>query len=677
MTRKLVIVESPAKARTLGKILGRSYTIKASVGHVRDLPEKTLGVDVNRGFIPKYVVPQSKRAVVKELKDEAKKASAVYLATDPDREGEAISWHLVNAANLDGVPNHRVVFHEITEQAIEEAFRHPRQIDMNLVDAQQARRVLDRLVGYKISPLLWRNVKGGLSAGRVQSVALRMVVEREREIQNFVPQEFWTIEAELSKDSTKKKYPSFRARLAGIKGKGGKLKIAQQAEAEPIVQQLQGSNYAVAQITEKKVTRQPAPPFITSTLQQEAWRKLRFTGERTMAVAQQLYEGLPIGNEGEVGLITYMRTDSTRVADTAIHEVREYIAAKHGAGFLPARPRLFAKKARGAQEAHEAIRPTKTWREPDLVKPHLTRDQERLYRLIWERMVASQMAAAVFDTISVDIEAREPKKGTIYILRATGSSPRFLGFLVLYSEGKDEAEGEDEAKAALPPLREGEKLRLLDVIPEQHFTQPPPRYSEATLVKALEERGIGRPSTYAPTISTLRRRTYVERKRDGRFHPLELGFVVNDLLVEHFPKIINVGFTARLEEELDEIGRGERTWAGAIQDFYTPFQEALGRASQNMTKVKKPDQPTDEVCPECSKPMVIRQGRFGEFLACTGFPKCKTTRSLDGDKEDKGKAKWKGWRRRRGKVGAKRKKGGSGRKEKVKVVASEQPERST
>jgi len=666
MAKKLVIVESPAKARTLGKILGRGYTIKASVGHVRDLPQKSLGVDINNGFIPKYVVPQSKRAVVKELREEAKKASAVYLATDPDREGEAISWHLVSAAKLDEVPTYRVVFHEITEQAIKEAFSHPRQIDMNLVDAQQARRVIDRLVGYKISPLLWRNVRGGLSAGRVQSVALRIVVDREREIQNFVPQEFWTIEAELSKTSAKS-YPSFRAKLTAIKDGDRKLKVDSQGEAEPIVRQLKVSTYSVAKITKKRVTRQPAPPFITSTLQQEAWRKLRFTGERTMAIAQQLYEGLAVGDEGEVGLITYMRTDSTRVADSAIQETRQYIAGKHGAEFLPTRPRSFARKVKGAQEAHEAIRPTKTWREPESVKPYLSRDQERLYQLIWERMVASQMAAALFDTTSVDIEAVGPKEGPVYILRLAGSTPRFLGFLILYSEGKDEVEGEEGGKASLPPLEESEKLKLLDVMPEQHFTQPPPRYNEATLVKALEERGIGRPSTYAPTIATLQQRTYVQRKRDGRFYPLELGFIVSDLMVEHFPRIVDVGFTARLEEGLDEISRGERAWVGAIEDFFKRFQEALSRASQNMTKVKKPDQPTDEVCPDCGKPMVIRQGRYGEFLACTGFPKCKTTRSLGGkpaDGDEAPKKKW--WRKRgrvtgKGKVAAKSRKGGAGK----------------
>ncbi|MBM4462639.1 MAG: type I DNA topoisomerase [Chloroflexi bacterium] len=627
MVDKLVIVESPAKAKSIGKILGRSYSIKASVGHVRDLPQWGLGVDVKNGFAPRYEVPKAKKKVVKELKEAARKAKSVYLATDPDREGEAIAWHLVAAAELDGVEKHRVVFHEITEQAIKNAFRHSRQIDMHLVDAQQARRVLDRLVGYKVSPLLGSKVRRGLSAGRVQSVALRMIVEREREIQSFVPQEYWTIEAELSK-FTDAKPPSFRAKLAGIKDKGEKLKLNSEEDAKPVVQQLRKATYLVTQVKKKRLSRQPAPPFITSTLQQEAWRKLHFTADRTMSVAQQLYEGLPLGPEGQVGLITYMRTDSTRVADSAMQETRQYVAEKYGAEFLPSKPRLFTRKAKGAQEAHEAIRPTKADREPDSVKPYLSAEQAKLYRLIWERMIASQMAAAVFDTTAVDIEAKQPQESKVYILKATGSILHFPGFLVLYSEGKDEAEGEEEAGAGLPPLDEGERLRLLDVLPEQHFTQPPPRFNEATLVKALEERGIGRPSTYAPIISTLRRRDYVERKRDGRFYPLEMGFVVNDLLVQHFPNIVDTGFTAKLEEQLDEIARGERGWVGAISEFYVPFEETLRQASVNMVKMKQPDEPTDEVCPECGRPMVIRTGRFGKFLACSGFPKCKTTKSL-------------------------------------------------
>jgi len=625
MAKELVIVESPAKARTLSRILGSRYSVKASLGHVRDLPRKRLGVDVRNGFIPCYVVPREKRAVVKEIKEAAGKVAAVYLATDPDREGEAISWHLIEAAKLKTVPRHRVVFHEITERAIKEAFRHPRQIDMDLVDAQQARRILDRLVGYKISPLLWRNVRRGLSAGRVQSVALRMIVEREREIQNFVSQEYWTIEVELAKMD--KGAASFKAKLLGIKDRGEKLEIHRQEEAEPIANQLKVATYLVNQVSKRRLSRQPTPPFITSTLQQEAWRKLKFTARHTMSIAQQLYEGLPIGDEGVIGLITYMRTDSTRVAELAVEEARHYISGKYGAEFLPSHPRLFTKKAKGAQEAHEAIRPTRVGLEPSLIKSYLTPDQAKLYELIWKRMVASQMASALFDTTAVDIEAKEPREGKVYMLKATGSVLYFPGFLTIYSEGRDEAEGEEEGKTRLPPLAKGEELRLLDLFTQQHFTQPPPCYNEATLVKALEERGIGRPSTYAPIISTLRQRGYVERK-DGRFHPLDLGFVVSDLLMEHFPQIVDTGFTAQMEEQLDEIARGERGWVGTIQDFYTPFEETLKKASTHMVKVKEADQPTNELCPQCGRSMVIRMGRYGKFLACSGYPKCKTTKPL-------------------------------------------------
>ena len=625
MAKELVIVESPAKARTLSRILGSRYNVKASLGHVRDLPLKELGVDVENGFAPRYVIPTGKRKVVQELKKASQEASAVYLATDPDREGEAISWHLIEAAKLEKVPKHRVVFHEITEKAVKEAFRHPRQIDMDLVDAQQARRVLDRLVGYKISPLLWRKVRRGLSAGRVQSVALRMIVERERAIQNFVPQEYWTIEVELAK--LDKRAASFRAKLVGIKGREEKLEIHRQEEAEPIANQLREANYFVVSISQKRLTRQPAPPFITSTLQQEAWRKLRFTAQRTMSIAQQLYEGLPIGDEGVVGLITYMRTDSTRVAESALKETRHYISEKYGAEFIPPHPRLFTKKAKGAQEAHEAIRPTLVEREPSLIKPYLTPEQAKLYELIWKRMVASQMAAALLDITAVDIEAKEPQEGKVYLLKAAGSVLHFPGFLILYSEGKDEAEEEEKDKAPLPPLAEGEDLQLLDLFPQQHFTEPPPRYNEATLVRALEEKGIGRPSTYAPIISTLRQRGYVERE-NGRFHPLDLGFVVNDSLVKHFPQIVDIGFTAQMEEQLDEIARGERGWAGTIQEFYTPFEETLKKASTQMVKIKEADQPTNELCPQCGRSMVIRMGRYGRFLACSGYPRCKTTKPL-------------------------------------------------
>ena len=653
--KNLVIVESPAKARTLGKIMGTTYTIKASMGHVRDLPQKSLGVALTEGVVPRYVVPQAKKAVVKEIKDAAAKAAAVYLATDPDREGEAISWHLVEAANLEDTPTHRVVFHEITEEAIKDAFKHPRRINMNLVNAQQARRVLDRLVGYKISPLLWKKVRSGLSAGRVQSVALRMIVEREDDIRKFVAQEYWTIEAQLSKTAHEKNPSTFAAKLAAVKGEKSKLEITKADEAQPLAERLKQATYSVSQVKKKRVTRQPSPPFITSTLQQEAWRKLHFTAQRTMAVAQQLYEGLSIGAEGQVGLITYMRTDSTRVAESALAETRRYIAAKYGKEYVPPHPRFFTKKAKGAQEAHEAIRPTSIDREPASIKAHLTADQAKLYRLVWERMMASQMAAAQFDTTSVDIDAAPPAAGNTYVFKAAGSVPHFLGFLVLYSEGKDEANGNgEEAKSRLPSLTEGERLKLLNITPEQHFTEPPPRYTEATLIKALEERGIGRPSTYAPIIGTIRQRGYV-RTKEGRLHPEQLGETVNTVLVAHFPTIVDTNFTARMEEELDEIAQGKQAWEKTIREFYTPFEATLQKASVEMVKMKEPDQPTDEVCPNCSLPMVIRMGRFGKFMACTGFPKCRTTKALaksdePGERSDrpfKGKYRRKGFRRKR------------------------------
>jgi len=619
MSKSLVIVESPAKAKTVSRMLGNRYSVKACVGHVRDLPRSRLGVDVEEGFTPKYVVPKEKKTVVKQIGEAAKKASSVYLATDPDREGEAISWHLIQAAQLDDMSLKRVVFHEITKEALTDAFRHPRGIDIDLVNAQQARRILDRLVGYKLSPLLWRKVRRGLSAGRVQSVALRMIVDREREIEGFVPKEYWSIDAELKKMAGKE---SFKATLLGLSD-GRKIEIGSQDEAEGIAAELEKASYAVAQVRKKEVSRGPAPPFITSTLQQEGWRKLRFTAKHTMAIAQQLYEGLPVGEEGSVGLITYMRTDSTRVAPSALNEARAYIKDKYGANFLPSRPRIFAKKAKAAQEAHEAIRPTSIWREPDAIKPHLNRDQFRLYELIWKRMVASQMSPALLDTTSVDIEAKNEKS---YLLRATSSLIKFPGFTILYSEGKDEAEAEG-GKKPLPELAKGESLKLLALFPEQHFTQPPPRYTEATLVKALEERGIGRPSTYAPILSTIKERGYVERA-DGRFQPLELGFVVSELLTEHFPDIVDLGFTAQMEDGLDQIARGERNWAPFLQDFYHPFEKDLKTAEERMEKIKVVDEPTDETCEQCGRPMVIKLGRYGRFIACTGYPECRNTKPL-------------------------------------------------
>ena len=615
MARKLVIVESPAKARTVSRMLGKSYSVKASIGHVRDLTKWRLGVDVKEGFNPKYEVPKEKRTVVREITEAAKKASSVYLATDPDREGEAISWHLVQAAKLNSAK--RVVFHEVTNEAVAEAFRHPRDIDMDLVYSQQARRILDRLVGYKLSPFLWRKVRRGLSAGRVQSVALRMIVDREREIESFVPQEYWSIDAKLEKAATKE---SFVASLVGL-ASGKKIKIGSELDANKLCTELENASYAVSQVQKKDAFRQPSPPFTTSTLQQEGWRKLHFTAKRTMAVAQQLYEGLSIGEEGSVGLITYMRTDSVRVAPSALNETRAFIKEKYGDKFLPPKPRIFTKKAKGAQEAHEAIRPTSVRREPASIKRHLTRDQFRLYELIWKRMVASQMSPTILDTTSVDIEARDGKS---YLLRAKSSVVKFPGFAILYSEGKDEAEDE-KAENPLPDLVKGESLNLLGLSPEQHFTQPPPRYSEATLVKALEERGIGRPSTYAPTLSTIQNRSYVERI-DGRFHPLELGFVVTDILIEHFPDVVDLGFTAQMEEELDQIAQGERGWVPFLQDFYDPFEKTLKTADERMERVKVAEETTDEICSICGRPMVIKWGRYGKFLSCSGYPECKNSK---------------------------------------------------
>jgi DNA topoisomerase-1 len=622
--KNLVIVESPAKARTLSRILGSTYNLKASLGHIRDLPKSQLGVDVDNNFTPKYVIPKPKSKVVKELKEAAKTASTVYLATDPDREGEAISWHLAEVTNLGKKPYRRVVFHEITEEAIKQAFKHPRTIDMSLVKAQQARRVLDRLVGYKISPLLWRKVRRGLSAGRVQSVALRIIVDREREIEKFVPVEYWSIEAELAKKVPRDKELAFRAMLVGL-ANGKKLDIHTEDEANEIKDKLEEGDYNVTKVTIKKVTRQPAPPFITSTMQQEAWRKLHFSAEQTMAIAQQLYEGLPLGSEGSVGLITYMRTDSTQVARSALAETREFIASKYGDEFLPPHARTFATIVRGAQEAHEAIRPTRIFREPATIKEYLTANQFKLYELIWKRMVASQIAAAIFDNTTVDIEARCPDSKVDYLFRTATSVNRFPGFIIIYTEGKDQAE--DERQSPLPPLEKGDELRLLGLFAEQHFTQPPPRFTEATLIKTLEQYGIGRPSTYAPILSTIREREYVT-KANGTFKPTELGFVVNDILVQYFPDIVDIQFTAHMEDELDEIADDKRDWVNVIKGFYAPFDSSVTKASATMERVKLADEVTEETCPKCGKPLVVKTGRFGKFLACSGYPECKYTKSF-------------------------------------------------
>ncbi len=624
--RSLVIVESPAKARTISRILGGAYEVKASIGHVRDLPSWGLGVNTET-FEPRYEVTKDKKKVVKEIQDAAKKAGNVYLATDPDREGEAIAWHLVEAADLARRPVHRVVFHEITQGAVREAFEHPRDVDMNLVDAQQARRVVDRLVGYPLSWFLARKVRKGLSAGRVQSVAVRMVVEREREIRAFQPVEFWTMDAMLEKQGAP---PAFRAKFIGHAGRKEKLEVANEADANRIAGELRASAFSVAKVDTRKQTRRPAAPFITSTLQQEASRRLGFPAKRTMATAQKLYEGIDIGAGGELGLITYMRTDSTNVASSAQAEAREYIAQKYGKEFLPASARKFTSRVKGAQEAHEAIRPTSVMREPDAVKRFLTPDQFKLYNLVWQRFVASQMADAEFDVTTADIDARPPS-GQAYLLRATNTQLRFAGFRQVYIEGHDEGdEEEDVGNNPLPALTDGDPLRLLELTPEQHFTEPPPRYTEASLVKALEEKGIGRPSTYAPTMSTIQDREYV--KREGKtLCPTELGETVNDLLVEFFPVFIDVNFTAGMEQNLDEIADGEKEWQPVVRDFYGPLQEALETAQ---AEAPKQVQETGEKCPESGHPLVIRWGKRGQFVACSGYPECKFSKPMPGEEPE-------------------------------------------
>ncbi len=625
MAEKLVIVESPAKARTIGKILGKDFNVQASLGHVRDLPQYRFGVNVANDFEPAYEVPKKQKKTVQDLSKAAKGASAVYLATDPDREGEAISWHLLEASNIKGVPVHRVVFHEITKGAIIEAFDHPREIDMDLVDAQQARRILDRVVGYRLSPLLWRKLEKGLSAGRVQSAALRMVSDREAEITAFIPTEYWTVEADLKKQGDLKK-SSFSALLYNQKGKRGKLAIPDEATSNAITDALNGAAYTVSKVDKKQARRQPAPPFTTSTLQQEAGRKLRFTAKKTMAVAQQLYEGLSVGSEGQVGLITYMRTDSPSVSNEARNEARRYISEKFGDKFVPPLPRAYKARAKGAQEAHEAIRPTSCFRDPDYLQSYLDKDQLRLYELIWKRMIASQMSAALIDQTTAHIEAennQSVEKTPVYMFRATGSVTVFPGFLTLYQEDADDQASDKQPP--LPNLSNGESLDFLGLERKQHFTQPPPRYTEASLIKALEENGIGRPSTYAPTLSTIQDRKYIHKEK-GRIHPTELGLRVNALLSDHFPDIVNLGFTAEMERELDDISRGEREWVPVIREFYEPFQQALDKASDAI-----PDEATGIICDKCGQPMEVKFGRNGRFLSCSAYPKCKNAKPIPGE----------------------------------------------
>ncbi|HZP26988.1 MAG TPA: type I DNA topoisomerase, partial [Dehalococcoidia bacterium] len=624
-SKELVVVESPAKARTISSILGRDYEVKASIGHVRDLPKANLGVDPEHGFQPRYIIPKAKRKAVKEIEDAARNASIVYLATDPDREGEAIAWHLVEAINLDGIPYKRIVFHEITPEAIRKAFEEPRDIDTPLVDAQQARRILDRLVGYRLSPFLWKKVKSGLSAGRVQSVALRLLVEREREIENFDAQEYWTIDVLVEKTGTP---PSFKARLAGYVDKKRDCDISSETQATALVDFIEGARLRVSDVKQREQVRRPSPPFITSTLQQEASRRLGYSAKRTMAIAQQLYEGVSMGAQGQAGLITYMRTDSLEVGQGAKEEARRYIGQRFGQAFVPKSPRFYRKKVRGAQEAHEAIRPTSMSREPDSVRSFLSNEQYRLYTLIWQRMIASQMADAVYDVATAEIEATQDRPEDTLLLRATNTQLRFPGYRQLYVEGRDDDTEEDEGSNPLPELATGDALRILEGFPEQHFTQPPPHFTEATLVKALEEKGIGRPSTYAPILSTIQDRGYVQ-KQGRQLLPTDLGVVVNDLLVENFPNFVDIDFTAAMEDELDDIANGERAWQPVVQQIYQPLEAALEAASD----VPPAREETDEVCDLCGRPMVIRWGRHGRFLSCSGFPECKNSKPLAGEEQ--------------------------------------------
>jgi DNA topoisomerase-1 len=610
MPKKLIIVESPAKTRTLKGFLGNDYQVEASMGHVRDLPEKKLAIDIENDFAPTYVVIPERKDVVAKLKAAAKDADDVYLASDPDREGEAISWHLKEALGLKNPK--RIQFNEITKTAVQAALSNPRTIDMDRVNAQQARRELDRIVGYKLSPVLWKKVKKGLSAGRVQSVAVRLITDREREISAFVPVEYWSMTAQLTPDTKKHQ---FDAGL--IERDGKKIEIRDEAGSNQVLKDLEGAEYVVKSIKRSEKKRNPAPPFITSTLQQEASRKLGFSARKTMSTAQQLYEGVDVEGEGHIGLITYMRTDSTRIADEAQEAARNFIRSVYGPNYAPGQAKQY-KKGNAAQDAHEAIRPTSVEHRPEDVSKHLTPDQAKLYKLIWQRFVASQMSPAVFDVMTVEITARN------YTFRATGSTVKFDGFLRVYQEGKDDPNKiDDEERQPLPSLTEAEKLQLIALVPKQHFTEPPPRYTEATLVKALEEKGIGRPSTYAAIISTIIDRKYVELT-EKKFRPTELGEAVNDLLVKHFPEIMDVEFTAEMEGKLDHVAEGTQDWVKMMRDFWEPFSLTVNKATEEAEKVKIEPKLAGMDCPNCGKPMVIRSSRFGEFIGCSDYPECKT-----------------------------------------------------
>ncbi|MDP4126359.1 MAG: type I DNA topoisomerase [Bacillota bacterium] len=614
MAKTLVIVESPAKAKSISKFLGSRYTVKASMGHLRDLPKSQLGVNLENDFEPKYIAIRGRGDLIKDLRSAAKGADKVFLASDPDREGEAIAWHLSYLLGLNQEDKNRIEFHEITKTAIQAAIKQPRRIDQDRVDAQQARRVFDRLVGYQLSPLLWRKIKKGLSAGRVQSVAVRLIDDREEQIRAFVSEEYWSLTANLQSAGGK-----FLAKL--LKKSGQKVSISSKTEMESVLEDLKGKEFKVSDVRSKEKKKQPAPPFITSSLQQEAHRKLSFSPKRTMMLAQQLYEGLDLGKEGTIGLITYMRTDSVKIAETAQAEAKEWILSQYGMDYYPAEPRQFTSKGR-AQEAHEAIRPTSALRTPDSLKGILSRDQLRLYRLIWERFIASQMSAAVMDTLAVDVLVSD------YLFRANASTVRFPGFLAVYEEGKDEGDSIDEEQSSLTlSILPGEILNVVKLQDKQHFTEPPPRFTEASLVRKMEEEGIGRPSTYAPTIETIQTRGYVV-KEEKQLIPTELGEIVINLLKENFPDIVNLEFTANLEEKLDLVEEGTVSWKSVVGDYYMPFSISLAQAEEKIGKVKIEDQISDELCENCGRNMVIKMGRYGKFLACPGFPECRNTKPL-------------------------------------------------
>jgi len=617
--RALVVVESPTKVKTIQKYLDSKYIVKASMGHIRDLPKSKLGVDEKKGFKPDYKVLPAKKKVLDELKKAAEKVDALYIATDPDREGEAIGWHLAAELGISKSKTYRIMFNEITERAVKAAFQHPGKIDMNKVNAQQARRILDRLVGYKLSPLLWEKIRRGLSAGRVQSVAVRLLTEREREIQAFVAVEYWSLHARLLGTHP----PEFTATLREVRGE--KASLPSERETVAVMTALHGCEWRVKSVTRGERKRNPAAPFTTSTLQQEAGRKLHFTAKKTMMLAQQLYEGIELGAEGSVGLITYMRTDAVRVSQEAQAEARDWVGRRLGREYLPDAPPVYRAR-KSAQEAHEAIRPAFVEQEPKAVARFLSRDQLALYRLIWERFLASQMLPAVYDTVAADIRAND------CLFRAQGSTLKFQGFMAVYVESREEVpetqEDEVETEAVVPPLVEGERLRLRALDPKQHFTQPPPRYTEASLVKTLEERGIGRPSTYAQILSTIQEREYARREK-GTLFPTELGMLVTDSLVPHFPEVMDVEFTAGLEESLDKIEEGEADWVETVAAFYKQFSKDLARAGKKMDDVKKGTE-TGDACPDCGKPIVEKWGRFGKFLACSAYPECTYTKDLGG-----------------------------------------------